>query len=232
MGARPRNCLITSEAEYVVCPSRALQALIVRANALARVTLIPNGIDSAKFSAIEPKRNRILVVTRMFPRKGVQYFLRAFAAVRPDYEVNIVGDGPYLNRLRALAQELAIPIRFWGTLDNSSAELKELYETSRIFVLPSEAENFPIVLLEAMTAGLAIITTKSTGCEEVVGDSAVLVDAGNSVAIAERLAELVADPVLCERLGTQARRRLCELFDWPRVAEQYQRVFDSVCDAP
>ena len=161
--------------------------------------MIPNGIDCRKFSPNEVKEDRILMVTRMFPRKGVQHFLRALAAVRTDYEVNIVGDGPYLEKLRALARELAVPAKFWGTLDNSSTQLKELYETSRIFVFPSEAENFPIVLLEAMTAGLAIITTENTGSEEVVGDTALLIEAGNATAIAQRLGELIADSALCER---------------------------------
>jgi glycosyltransferase involved in cell wall biosynthesis len=225
---RPLWIRITSEAECVVCPSRALRSLIARGNAAARVTLIPNGIDCRKFSPNEVKEDRILMVTRMFPRKGVQHFLRALAEVRTDYEVNIVGDGPYLEKLRALARELAVPAKFWGTLDNSSPQLKELYETSRIFVFPSEAENFPIVLLEAMTAGLAIITTENTGTEEVVGDTALLIEAGNATAIAQRLGELIADSALCERLGRRARRRAEELFDWPRVAEQYQRIFDNV----
>lgn len=225
---RPLWMRITSEAECVVCPSGVLQSLVVRTNGLARVTLIPNGIDSTRFSALKPKRNRILLVTRMFRRKGVQHFLRALAEVRPDYDVNIVGDGPYLGKLQTLAQELAIPVKFWGMLDNRSPELKELYETSRIFVLPSNSENFPIVLLEAMTAGLAIITTTGTGCEEVVGDSAILVDAGDTTMLAAKLAELVADPDLCARLGARARQRLCERFDWRRVADQYRRVFDRV----
>jgi glycosyltransferase involved in cell wall biosynthesis len=130
--------------------------------------------------------------------------------------------------MRDLARELAIRAKFWGNLDNSSAQLRELYETSRIFVFPSEAENFPIVLLEAMSAGLAIITTGNTGAEEVVGDSALLVGVGDSSAIAQRLRELVEDSALCERLGRRARRRAEDLFDWPRVALQYQRVFDGV----
>jgi len=229
---RPLWLRVTSEAECIVCSSRALRALILQANPTARVTLIPNGIDCAKFSPNGVKRDRILIVTRMFPRKGVQHLLRALAALRTDYEVNIVGDGPYRETMQELARELAVPARFWGTLDNSSPQLKELYETSRIFVFPSETENFPIVLLEAMTAGLAIITTGNTGCEEVVGDSALLVNAGSPAAIAGRLGELIANPALCERLGRGARRRAEEFFDWPRVAEQYRRVFDGVCADP
>jgi glycosyltransferase involved in cell wall biosynthesis len=228
---RPLWHKITSEAEWIICPSRTLQRLILQANPAAKVALIPNGIDCRRFSATGVKRNRILIVTRMFPRKGVQHFLRALADVRTDYEVNIVGDGPHREPMQELAAELDLRVKFWGNLDNASPELKELYETSRIFVFPSEAENFPMVLLEAMTAGLAIITTKNTGTEEVVGDAALLVDACDPDAIAARLEELLADGRLCDHLGQLARRRVEDLFDWPRVAGQYQRVFDSVCTA-
>jgi glycosyltransferase involved in cell wall biosynthesis len=169
------------------------------------------------------------MVIRMFPRKGVQHLLRALASLQTDFEVNIVGDGPHLDAMRDLARELAVRATFWGTLDNSSAQLKELYETSRIFVFPSEAENFPIVLLEAMSAGLAIITTENTGAEEVVGDCALLVGVADSTAIAQRLRELIEDSALCERLGTRARHRAEDHFDWPRVALQYQRIFDGAC---
>lgn len=57
-----------------------------------------------------------------------------------------------------------------------------MYETSKIFVFTSGAENFPIVLLEAMASGLAIITTEGAGCSEVVGDAALLVSRASAPA--------------------------------------------------
>ena len=56
-------------------------------------------------------------------------------------------------------------------LPNDSRELTELYETSSIYVLPSESENFPTVLLEAMAAPNAVITSYGTRCQEVVDDT-------------------------------------------------------------
>jgi hypothetical protein len=94
-------------------------------------------------------------------------------------------------------------------------------------VLPSEAENFPIVLLEAMAAGLAIITTAGTGCAEVVGDAGLLVPVRDSRAIGRALKRLVEDGDLRQRLGVAARRRIEENFTWRAVArryvEEYQR---------
>ena len=96
-----------------------------------------------------------------------------------DQEIHIVGDGPYLSQLKQLAATLSKRIIFHGFLSNRSEKFKDLIETSSIFVFPSESENFPMVLLEAMAAGLAIITTKNTGCEEVVGDTGLLVAPGD-----------------------------------------------------
>ena len=110
----------------------------------------------------------------MFKRKGIQHFFNAVEGLSLDYEIHIVGDGPYLDELKGMAKVLTTPIIFHGFLKNKSKEFVNLMESSRIFVFPSESENFPVVLLEAMDAGMGIITTKDTGCEEVVGNAALL----------------------------------------------------------
>ena len=129
-----------------------------------------------RFRSDRAKESAILVVTRMLPRKGVQHFLDALRGVDlGGYEVNIVGDGPYLPTLKEMAREHDVDVHFHGWIDNESPELEDLYKKSSIFVFVSEAENFPIVLLEAMSSGLAIISVNDTGCPEVLGESAFLV---------------------------------------------------------
>jgi len=157
----------------------------------------------------------------MLERKGVQYVLDSLAESPVEPEVHIVGDGPFLPELRRKAEELRSPARFWGWLDNRSPELRELYQSAGIFVFPSEAENFPIVLLEAMAAGLAIITTEGTGCAEVVGDAGLLVPVRDSKAISLALRRLIDNPELRRSLGAAARRRIEERFTWAAVARRY-----------
>lgn len=219
---------IVSQAHCVVCPSRYLEALIHRHKPDAHTTLIPNAIDTCKFYPGHPKGKKILVVTRMFKRKGVQHLLEALHGSDLGYEVNIVGIGPYLQSLRSMAKKLPIPVRFHGWLENDSTELKRLYETSGVFVFLSEAENFPVVLLEAMSAGMAIVTADSTGCREVVGDAALVVPPGDSRALREVLSALSADSELRHRLGLAARRRLEERFNWETVATQHVEVFEKI----
>jgi glycosyltransferase involved in cell wall biosynthesis len=222
---------IVAGADRIISPSQHLSHLIRQKQDQISVDLIPNGIDPAKYRADRARAKRILLVSRLFERKGVQHFLRAVDGLQLDHEVEIVGAGPYLSTLRSLAARQGEAIRFRGWLDGASRDLRELYETSDIFVFPSEMENFPIVLLEAMAAGAAIITTQGTGCEEVVGDAALLVKPGDPVGLRAALVRLMREPDLCRRLGWAARTRLEERFGWPAVARQYLQVYRGAMES-
>jgi glycosyltransferase involved in cell wall biosynthesis len=216
--------MIVGEASRMTSPTASLKSLIIKNARDANVVVIPNGLSPGRFLPRE-KTNRILLVSRIFKRKGYQYFLEALKGMDLDYEINIVGDGPYLGTLQQQAEELGVTANFWGWLSNESVELKELYETSLIFVLPSEAENFPIVLLEAMSAGMAIISTNNTGCREVVGDAALLVEPRSPAALREALIRLMHDDGLRNGLGKAARKRVGDHFTWTAVTKRFLDVY-------
>lgn len=218
---------VVGSASQVVSPSETVKALVQRHAPTVPVTVIPWGFDVSRFRPDQQKRPCILAVSRLFERKGIQYFLKALADFegRGDYEVNIVGDGPYRQALQRMAGDLNLNIKFWGHLNNDSPELTNLFSTSSIFVFPSDSENFPIVLLEAMSAELAIITTKSTGCGEVVGETGILVNPGDVQGITKALVELTSNPDLCRRLGQSARKRVEAHFTWTIVAKRYIELY-------
>ena len=218
---RPLWKRVVSGASRIISPSEILEQLVLAQRPGPWKTLvIPNGLEVGEY-APRAHGSRILVVTRMLERKGVQFVLDALAESPVEPEVHIVGDGPFLPELRRKAEALRSPAKFWGWLDNRSPQLRELYESAGIFVFPSEAENFPIVLLEAMAAGLAIITTEGTGCAEVVGDAGLLVPVRDSKAISRALARLIENPELRRSLGAAARQRIEDNFTWAAVARRY-----------
>lgn len=223
---------IIHDANRVVCPTKSLESLVLEREPNIRISRIPNGIDISMHLTNGAKQKRILVVSRMFERKGIQYFLNALEGRALEHEVNIVGDGPYLPVLKQMAENHSTKIRFWGWLENNSSELKELYQTSSIFVLPSEVENFPISLLEAMAASMAIITTEGTGCSEVVGETALLVKPKDPRDIRKALNRLIYDPDLCKNLGKTARVRLEKNFGWGSIAKQYSDLYYEACEGP
>ncbi len=216
---------IVKDADQLVCLSETLKSLVNEHYSGDNVSVIPNAIDLDRFEPVKKKHKKILIVSRMFERKGIQHFLKALDGLENNHDINIVGDGPYLQTLKQMVDGQSKKIKFWGWLDHTSSELRDLYQTSSVFVFPSESENFPIVLLEAMAAGLAIITTKNTGCEEVVGDSALLVESRNPIAISGALTMLIDNPGLCRELGKAARSRVENNFNWTAVAGQYTKLY-------
>lgn len=219
--------MIVASTKKIVFPSDSLRKIFNNVNKKVEGIVIPNGINVRKFLPSEHKKNEILVVSRMFERKGVQYILKAFQGLTINYQLNIVGDGPYLNSLIKLANELKLKANFLGFVDNNSTVLRTLFEESEIFIFTSESENFPIVLLEAMLAGNAIITTSNTGCAEVVGDSAILVEPKDSNAIRDSLIKLINNPLQIKKLQSAARRRVENYFSWKLVANQYLELYSN-----
>jgi glycosyltransferase involved in cell wall biosynthesis len=225
---RPAWRVVARNAKVIVCPSVVIQDLVRTECPNARTIVIPNGIDPGRFTPDRPKKPRILAVSRIVERKGVQYLIEALAGLDKPFELHVVGDGPYLPTLRELAAQRQVDVVFHGALSNTSEELKELYETSRIFGFVSTMENFPLVLLEAMTAGCAIVTTSGTGCAEAVGNDAVLVPPADVEATRQALVQLMEDPDLCAALGRNARARVEERYAWDIVVRQYVDVLEPV----
>ena len=228
---------LVRDADAVAAVSEHLKSRIQAHARDVDVEVIPNGcsplglddgteLPPARASGV--RRNgtlRLLSVSRLHEFKGVQYLLEATERVPMDVEVNIVGDGPYRATLEAQAARGRTPVRFWGWLDRGNPELKRLYQTSSIFVFPSEREGSPTVIQEAMSAGMAVIAADSAGTPEVVGDAGILVGPKDPVGIANALVRLASNPNEVEDLGRRARERVRREFDWPTLAARYVDLY-------
>jgi glycosyltransferase involved in cell wall biosynthesis len=219
---RPLWMRIVAGASSLTSPSEFLAGLIKQRVDLP-VRVIPYGYDPAT-PVGATRRNLVLVVTRLFPRKGVQRFIEAIPSLNKDWEYVIAGDGPYLPQLKEQAERLGAPVRFIGFVDSQT--LRSYYEQARIFVFPSVRENFPMVLIEAMDAGCAVVTTDADGCGEVVGKAGIVVAKDSARQIRSALKNLMDNPALCADLGEQARRRV-DLFRWTRLSGLYRSVLET-----
>jgi glycosyltransferase involved in cell wall biosynthesis len=220
---RPLWKRILSDSAAVTSPSRFLARLMHYEGCPAKVTVVPNGHWPLRRFG-EARRHRILVVARMFPRKGVQHFIDAVAGMENGWEMIIAGDGPYRAELEAKARRVAPKVRFVGFVEPEA--LRILYESSSILVFPSIQENFPMVLLEAMDAGCAIVTANAEGCAEVVGDAGIVVPKGNPKGIRDALERLVREPALVEQLSARGMARAATLA-WPRIVPQYRAILNA-----
>lgn len=188
------------------------------------ITHIPNGILTDRFDE-RPKQPRILMTGRLLPRKGFHLVLEALQGVTMDLEVHLAGDGPDRERLETLAAQLDVTVVFHGWLSHDDPLLRELYETSRIFCLPSSRENASVSLLEAMLAGMAVVTTNVTGCPETVGDTGVVVPPDDVPALRAALIPLLESPERCAELGARAQARVRAEFDWEHITGAYLDLF-------
>ena len=213
---------IVHAASAITSPSKHLEGLIhERIDVPVRV--IPNGFDPPTFPKAE-RKNRILVATRMFERKGVQFVIRALAGMDTDWEVCVIGDGPYLPTLKKLASSLGVKVNFLGMIPRD--ELQRYYATSRLFVFTSSQENFPMVLLEAMAGGCAVVTSSTSGCAEVGSGAAVLVEPENELALRDTLSRLLRDDVAIERHARLGVDRVAQ-FGWDRIASEFAALFQE-----
>jgi glycosyltransferase involved in cell wall biosynthesis len=219
---------ILRHASGLIVPSAALEQLIL--GQFGSVTpipaRIPNGVEMDDFTP-QPKEPRVLVATRLFERKGVQHVIEAMSHLPEQvYRLEVAGDGPMRAQLEQQARALRVPATFHGWLPRRP--LCQLFERSRIFVLASISDNFPVSLLEAMAAGCAIITTSAGGCPEVVADAGLVVEPGNVDSLRQALTRLISHPSLAEELGQRAAKRARDLFSWPAVASRHEAAYEAV----
>lgn len=171
---------------------------------------------------------RLLFVGRLAPVKGLRVLLDALSQAHgtyPDLTLTIVGDGPDRPALEALAAPMGKAVQFTGSLsqDDVAAQLA----MCDALVLPSFAEGVPVVLMEAMAAGLPVVATRVAGVPELVEDgvSGLLVPPGDRDALGSALLAIARDPERRTRMGQAGRARVVLDFDIRREAAWLGRMF-------
>lgn len=212
--------------EIVVC-SEFQRAVFERHGHRCRV--IPNVVDLARFAyrEREPLRPRF-VCTRNFERHyGIDVVLDAFArirAVHPDATLTLAGTGSEDARLRARAAALGDAVRFAGAVDPT--DMARWLDDADVYLNASTIDNQPVSLLEAMAAGLVVISTDVGGIGEMLTHDAsgVLVPPGDAAGMAAAACRLLADPARAAALATAARARL-DRFTWAAVRDEWRAAY-------
>lgn len=211
----------------LVSPSRSLADLMKTHCPDLHISIIPNGYEASIFDTTGQREKRILLCSRLLQRKGFQYVIEAVKNLELDWQVHIVGEGPFRKTLEQLAQNSKTPVIFHGWLDRDAPKFKELYETSAIFAFPSEMENFPTVLLEAMSAGCAVIASTAGGCPEVVGDAGLLVKPKDVEMLRRVLSELVNSADKRAELGQKALQRV-QQYSWDSITQKHLDLYHTL----
>lgn len=228
---------IWGNASRLVACSDGLRELAQETDANVNINVIPDGLDLARFEPAKrtayPKRVRILTIGRLIPRKGFQFLIRALPQVlekaETNFEIEIVGDGPYRDELVHLAENLGVAshIHFSGSVPY--AELPEKYRRADIFILPSLAEGMPLVVLEAMGTGLPIIASRVQGIDELVaaGVNGEVFDPGDVDELARCLVKLINAGEHRVAMGKASIERV-KPYDWKHIADAYLALYAEI----
>lgn len=207
-------------ADHLLCNAAALKTLVTRQCGLpaARVTVIPNGVDTDFFRPSPQVRQgppKALAVARLVPDKDHQTLIRAFqliAGEHPEAELWLVGNGPRQGAMQRLVQDLQLEgrVRFLP----AQLDLRPLLAQASFLVLSSNREAFPNVVLEAMAAGLPVVATRVGGLPEIVvsGETGFLVPPEEPTALAAAMGRVLEDQELRRDLGYAGRVRVEQEF--------------------
>jgi glycosyltransferase involved in cell wall biosynthesis len=183
-----------------------------------------NGVDTQRFRPPAQERNGLRLFTAAWfqPHKGVHHVIRAFAKLRtPGATLSIAGDGPESAALEKLAIELGVAnrVRFLGMRD----DLEKILPEMDVFVHSSHVEAFGLTIAEAMACGRAVVASRVGGVSELVedGQSGLLIEPGDEVALAAAIDRLLEDDALRRRLGENARTRIVQRFGLRKSAVEH-----------
>ena len=176
--------------------------------------IVPNGLAPSDFKphAPDPDAAEILFIGELRAIKGIDVLLNALKRVsehRPIRAV-IVGSGPDRDALITQAHSLGLggSVTFPGAMPAAQA-----FALGRCLVVPSRAESFPYVVLEAGAAGIPLIATRVGGIPEIIGDSgSTLIAPEDADALAAALQEILSNPAAAHERAARLKQRVGDLF--------------------
>jgi glycosyltransferase involved in cell wall biosynthesis len=217
-------------AHAIVVPSRSVVLTAGSAAGIdeARMIVIPNAVEPRDFVAsrrpTDPVPFPIGFLGRLDPVKRLPDLIEAVARLDGLVHLHVFGDGAQRRSIEAQVGALRLGNRV--TLHGAVRRPQDALSQVGLLVLPSEAEGFGLVLIEAMAAGVPIVATEVDGIRDVVedGKSGILVYPRNPHALARAIRALVEKPWLRQQLAERALARVHAEFTWDVVLPQYRRL--------
>ncbi|MDD2665852.1 MAG: glycosyltransferase family 4 protein [Methanocellales archaeon] len=215
------------------------------------IEVIPLGVNLDEFRPLQDKNlidlkqkygiyeNDIvlIIVATEFHRKGLTELIKSLSIVKNKEKANlkllVVGSGKnipfdYLGLIEKLG--FKNNIIFTGPINNKKGDLNKHYNLADIFVFPTKYEGFGIPVVEAMAAGLPVVTTNTAAGEDAVepGKNGLLIDdPTNVMEIAKKMSTLIEDESIRKQMGRNARRT-AEKFTWDDIAKRTLEVYEGI----
>jgi len=220
---------------FLPVSSLGKEALIAMGCPPERMRVHRMGVDMRRFPAPARRgaRNplRIVTVARLVGKKGIDDAIRAVAGLSIDYEYTVAGEGPLRSALEGVAGASGAAVRFAGALRQD--EVGKLLESADVFLAPSvtagdgDIEGIPVSIMEAMAAGLPVVSTRHSAIPELVADgvSGFLTAERDVARLSCHLMTLAENPALRARMGEAGRDIIAGRFEIGALNTQLEEFY-------
>ena len=218
---------IWRKAAAVIANSEGLRDLALETDNVP-IGVIPNGVDTDEFAPADIFASpgpRVICVSRLIERKGIDFLIRAMPAViekHPQATLSVFGEGNIEEELEELVRSLGLTgaVTLPGRIEHD--ELPARYADADVFVLPSKNEGMSNTVLEAVASGLPVVGTTVGGNNVLVeeGRNGFLVEPESADALADAVLKIAADGDGARAMGKRSRE-IAETMSWQAVADAY-----------
>lgn len=241
------NRITSPLSDRIFCVSQSVANYVVEFIGVSRdkISVIPNGVDIKDFVGLpDPQTirmhyglppNDFIVgsVGRLHPVKNFDLLIKVFKRLHelyPRAHLMIIGDGPLRKNLESLCCELGLSKNEHVFFLGDQTDIPALLSAMDLFVLPSKHEGMPNAVLEAMAAGLPVVTTSAGGTQEIIQNNktGILVKPDDPEALYQALALLFSDSELRRRLGNAAYGHVKENFSLDRTINITVNLYQEI----
>lgn len=231
LGEKIKRALFVSCISYY---SRSQGMVFATLDDWQKMHIIHCGVDPSLFKSVthQGKGLRLLYVGRLAATKGLPILLESLAQLQPKYRelsLTVIGDGVEKERLQQMTKDLNLEgmVNFVGY--QSQTSVRNYLQQTDIFVMSSFAEGVPVVLMEAMAAGVPSIATQIAGVSELIEDgvNGYLVPPGNVSALTEKLDTLIISPDVRSKFGVLGRQKVEKEFNIYKETQRLYSIFKN-----
>lgn len=239
--ARTVSRFVYARARRIIVVSSAIRRRLVKRDGVPTnlITVVPNAVSTVAGTVAPPQGlpaeleegPLVGVVARLQPEKGLDHFLKAAARVAslvPEVRFIVAGDGPLRGELEALAKRIGVgeSVHFLGF----RSDAREVTRLLDMLVVPSLTEGSPLVVLEAMAAGVPVVASDVGGIPDQIRHEreGLLVPPGDPKALEDALLCLLRDPAYARVLGEEGRRRVHSEFGHGTMVRRVEEVYRKI----
>lgn len=236
------NCMLHygKKIDHVICVSHAVRdnEIILAAVPPDKTSVIPNAIDSNQFTADPSLRFpvgtiNIVCIGRVTYRKGVDLLIEAIPRISKKYlNVHWIvgGDGDKLDHLKFLVKRLGLEARVELLGRIAPGDVCSVLNRGHIFLNTSITEAFCIAALEAVSAGLLVVTTNVGGTPEILPTDMLLLSDPNTDSLCKNLEKAIA--IVRDISPSELHQRVRQYYSWRSVAERVEKIYRRVLAEP